>query len=116
MGKSLKGKELGRGISQRKKDGLYVARFINRFGKRQVIYDKTFNGIQKKMREAVIADDKALNIINTNMTLDDWYKEWMNTCKKNCRSNSKETYARHYKRIQDSLFKGVEQYERAMIG
>ncbi len=34
MGKSLKGKELGKGISQRK-DGLYQARFINRFGKRQ---------------------------------------------------------------------------------
>ena len=35
MGKSLKGKELGKGISQRK-DGLYQARFMNRFGKRQI--------------------------------------------------------------------------------
>ena len=32
MGKSLNGKELGKGISQRK-DGLYQARFVNRFGK-----------------------------------------------------------------------------------
>ena len=32
MGKSLKGKELGKGISQRK-DGLYQARFINRWQK-----------------------------------------------------------------------------------
>lgn len=32
MGKSLNGKELGQGISQRK-DGLYQARFTNRFGK-----------------------------------------------------------------------------------
>ena len=39
MGKSLKGKELGKGITQRK-DGLYQARFINRFGKRQTIYAK----------------------------------------------------------------------------
>ncbi len=39
MGKSLKGKELGTGIRQRN-DGLYQARFTNRFGKRQVIYDK----------------------------------------------------------------------------
>ena len=37
MGKSLNGKELGKGISQRKEDGLYIARFTNRFGKRQVI-------------------------------------------------------------------------------
>ena len=34
MGKSLNGKELGKGISQRK-DGLYQARFVNRFGKRE---------------------------------------------------------------------------------
>ena len=33
MGKSLNGKELRKGISQRK-DGLYQARFANRFGKR----------------------------------------------------------------------------------
>lgn len=40
MGKSLNGKELGKGISQRK-DGLYQARFVNRFGKRETIYAKT---------------------------------------------------------------------------
>lgn len=83
MGKSLNGKELGKGISQRKEDGLYVARFINRFGKRQVIYDKTYNGIQKKKREAMVSDEKAINVVSTNMTLDEWYEKWMDTCKKN---------------------------------
>lgn len=34
MEKFLKGKELGKGISQRK-DGSYQGRFINRFGKRE---------------------------------------------------------------------------------
>ena len=33
MGKNLKGKEIGKGICQRK-DGLYVARFVNRYGNR----------------------------------------------------------------------------------
>ncbi len=103
MGKSLRGKELGKGIRQREEDGLYVARFTNRFGKRQVIYDKTYNGIQKKMREAHYADEKAINVINTNMTLDEWYEKWMSICKKNCRGNTKETYARHYKRVQEDL-------------
>lgn len=103
MGKSLNGKELGKGISQRKEDGLYVARFINRFGKRQVLYDKTYNGIQKRYREAINADDKAINVVNPNMTLDEWYKIWMDTCKKNCRNNSKETYAKHYKRVKEAL-------------
>lgn len=103
MGKSLKGKELGKGITQRKEDGLYVARFTNRFGKRQVVSDKTYNGVQKKMREAKIADDKAINTVNSNMTLDEWYQKWMNTCKKNCRNNTKETYAKHYKRVKEAL-------------
>lgn len=103
MGKSLNGKELGKGISQRKEDGLYVARFINRFGKRQVIYDKTYNGIQKKKREAMVSDEKAINVVSTNMTLDEWYEKWMDTCKKNCRNNTKETYARHYKRVKEAL-------------
>jgi len=103
MGKSLKGKELGKGITQRKEDGLYVARFTNRFGKRQVISDKTYNGVQKKLREAKLADDKEINIVNSNMTLDEWYQKWMNTCKKNCRNNTKETYAKHYKRVKEAL-------------
>lgn len=34
MGKDLKGKELGVGISQRK-DGLYIAGFTNKLGKRK---------------------------------------------------------------------------------
>lgn len=102
-GKSLKGRELGKGISQRKEDGLYIARFTNRFGKRQVISDKTYNGIQKKLREAIVADEKAINVIDTNMTLDEWYEKWMNTCKKNCRENTKDTYSRHYKRVKKAL-------------
>ena len=39
MGKDLKGKELGVGISQRK-DGLYTARFTDRNGKRKQQYFK----------------------------------------------------------------------------
>ena len=35
MGKNLKGKECGKGICQRK-DGLYSARFTNKYGKRTV--------------------------------------------------------------------------------
>ena len=40
MGKNLKGKEIGTGISQRK-DGLYCARFVNKRGKYQERYFST---------------------------------------------------------------------------
>ena len=103
MGKSLNGKELGRGITKRKSDGLYQGRFVNRFGKTQTIYAKTLNEIRQKLRTAEYEDEKALNVISKDMTLDEWYKIWMDTCKKNCRSSIKQTYSLHYRRIQKEL-------------
>lgn len=103
MGKSINGKELGQGISQRKSDGLYQGRFVNRFGKRVTLYDETYNGIQKKLREARYEDEKCINVVSNNMTLDEWYSHWMDSFKKDCRGNTRDTYARHYKRIKNEL-------------
>lgn len=102
MGKSLNGKELGTGISQRK-DGLYQARFVNRFGKRQTLYGKTLNEVRRKLRNEQYEDEKALNVANTEITLDEWFEVWLNTCKKNCRDSTKGAYTTHYKRIQNKL-------------
>lgn len=102
MGKSLKGKELGSGICQRK-DGTYHARFTDRFGKRQSIYAKTYNEIKKKLREKQYEDEKQINIVDTNITLDEWFEEWINTCKKNCRDTTKRTYRIQYNRLQKDL-------------
>ena len=102
MGKSLKGKELGKGISQRK-DGRYQARFVNRFGKRQTIYAKTLNEIRHQLKLEQYDDCYALNVVNRQITLDKWYEIWMSTCKRNCRDTTKVTYAGNYKRIQKQL-------------
>ena len=91
MGKSLKGKELGKGISQRQ-DGIYQARFTNRFGKRETIYAKTVTEITKKLREEQFKDEKQLNLVDNDMTLDEWFDIWLDTCKKNCRNSSLQTY------------------------
>ena len=102
MGKSLNGKELGKGLSQRK-DGLYQGRFVNRFGKKQTVYAKTLNEVRQKLRNEQYEDEKALNVVAKDVTLDEWYEIWMDTCKKNCRDSTKETYAGHYRRIQKAL-------------
>lgn len=102
MGKSLKGKELGKGISQRK-DGLYQARFTNRFGKRQTMYAKAYNEAVQILRNAQYENEKEINVVTKDVTLDEWYEIWMNTCKGNCRSSTKESYATHYKRVKDEL-------------
>lgn len=83
MGKSLNGKELGKGITQRK-DGLYQARFVNRFGKRQTIYAKTATEIAKKLRDEQYEDEKQINVVTSTITLDEWYDKWLSTCKKHC--------------------------------
>lgn len=103
MGKSINGKELGRGITQRKSDGLYQGRYVNRFGRRETIYAKTLPELRRKLREAQYEDERCLNVVSKDMTLDEWYKVWMDTCKKNCRNSTKTTYAGQYKSIQKEL-------------
>ncbi len=102
MGKSLKGKELGKGITQRK-DGSYQARFTNRFGKRETIYAKTATEITRKMREEQFKDDKQINFVDNDITLDEWFDIWMDIHKRNCRNSTKRTYEINYNRLRESL-------------
>ena len=102
MGKSLTGKELGQGISQRK-DGRYQARFTNRFGKRQTIYGQTVNEVRQKLRTEQYEDEKQINVVSSDMTLDEWFEIWMETCKNNCRDTTRQTYRVSYNRIKASL-------------
>ncbi len=102
MGKSLNGKELGTGISQRK-DGLYQARFTNRFGKRQTLYAKTVTEITRKLRQEQYHDEKQINIVDSGMTLDEWYERWISTCKTHCRNTTLHTYEIQYNRLREEL-------------
>lgn len=98
MGKSLNGKELGKGITQRK-DGIYQGRFVNRFGKKQTVYAKTLNEVRQKLRNEQYEDEKAINVVTKDVKLDEWFQIWMNTCKKNCRASTKEVYAGRYRKV-----------------
>ena len=102
MGKSLNGKELGKGIVQRK-DGLYQASFQNRFGKRQTMYAKTVSEISRLLREARYEDEHQINVVDSKMTLDEWFDIWLDTCKKNCRNTTKRTYTIQYNRLRREL-------------
>ena len=87
MGKSLKGRELGAGITQRK-DGLYQARFTDRFGKRRTLYSAKLSEITKKLREQQYLDEKQGNAQLTKITLNEWYDIWRSTYKTNCRNST----------------------------
>ena len=80
MGKDLKGKELGKGISQRS-DGRYQARFTDRFGKRRCVYGKTLKEVKNTLMSEVVDDYSKNNVATPNMTLDQWYEKWMRVYK-----------------------------------
>jgi integrase len=61
------------------------------------------NEIRQKLRTEQYEDEKKLNVVNSNMTLDEWFEVWMDTCKKNCRDSTRHNYRMSYNRIKESL-------------
>ncbi len=97
MGKDLKGKELGAGLSQRK-DGLYQARYSDRWGKRKTIYRKNLRELRKELAEA-IAGNENFTSIKDEITLDRWFDRWMEIYKeKSIRPNTKREYTHIYRK------------------
>lgn len=79
MGKSLNGKELGRGLSQRP-DGRYEARAVIN-GIKIDIYNMSLTELKKAFEYAkatVLRDEKG---VRPNLKLKDWYTEWFEKCK-----------------------------------
>lgn len=79
MGKDLKGKELGKGLSQRP-DGRYEARAkIN--GVKIDIYNMSLSSLKKSFeleKAKVLREEKG---IRPDLKLKDWYNEWFTKCK-----------------------------------
>ena len=102
MGKSLKGKELGTGICQRK-DGLYQGYFVDRFGKRQTLYGKTVNEITQKLTKAKYENEKALNVATSDTTFSEWVETWIDIYKSDCRNSTITVYRRALKGVESEL-------------
>lgn len=80
MGKDLKGKELGQGISQRK-DKLYTARFTDRNGKRRQKYFKKLQECRKWIADAQFDDEHGNINASSNMTVAAWFEYWIENFK-----------------------------------
>lgn len=95
MGKDLKGKELGVGLSQRK-DGVYQARYTDRWGKRKTIYGNDIRLLRKQLAEE-ITDNERFVSVKDDITLDYWFDRWMKVYKnKSIRPNTKREYTHIY--------------------
>lgn len=80
MGKDLKGKEMGSGLTQRT-DGVYCARFVNRFGKRVSLYSSNRSEIKDMLQTAIYEDKMKINVQDNSLTLNEWYNTWINVHK-----------------------------------
>ena len=97
MGKSLKGKELGIGITQRK-DGKYSAKFKSVSGKRVEKYFDKLAEARKWLEEAKYEDSHGNIACSTDMTVDAWFDYWITEIKeKTVRWNTLRNYKNSYK-------------------
>jgi integrase len=97
VGKDLKGKELGVGISQQS-DKLYVARFTDKFGIRKT---KRFKKLQECRQWIADASyiSKHSDIENaSDILVDTWYEYWISIKKQTVRPNTVRNYSERYER------------------
>jgi integrase len=101
MGKDLKGKELGVGLSQRK-DGKYSARFTKSDGRRTEKYFEKITDARNWLSEQRYLDSQ---IITGNMTVDEWYNYWIDNYKNGIvADNTSKNYKTRYKQnIKQSI-------------
>ena len=97
MGKNLRGKELGRGLVQRK-DGLYMARYTDQLGVRKQKYFHTLPEARywlQQAKEAPLPQDGFF--ISTDMTVDVWFEFWLTNLVSDLAPNTLRNYTERYK-------------------
>lgn len=95
MGKDLSGKELGKGISQRK-DGKYIGRFTDSTGKRNVKYFTSVVECNQWISNSK-GKENQVYILHNNMTVDEWFMYWIANIKgKTVRYNTVKNYTDRY--------------------
>lgn len=81
MAKDLKGKELPKGIIQRP-DGRYMGRFTFS-GERYTLYNLDLKELKKELNNLRYEVENGLYVKETNMTVDAWFRIWIEDYKKN---------------------------------
>lgn len=96
MGKDLKGKNLGKGITQEKTTEYYVARFVDRFGKRQSKRFKKLQEAKNWLAESQYIDETSDVSMPRDMTVNAFFEFWHDTKQKMIRKSSADYYKLRY--------------------
>lgn len=112
MGKNLKGKELGQGLSQRK-DGNYSARYTDEKGKRREKYFKTYKEARDWLADRRYAERHNEVDARTDMTVDEWFTFWIDNVVSDLSYNTLRNYRERYRQniqpvIGDILLKDLK--------
>jgi hypothetical protein len=101
MGKNISGKELGKGLGQRK-DGLYYARYKD-------CNDKWQERCFKRLPDAVNWQQECAYLTRhsseqaTDMTADEWFHYWIDTQLTGLSPNTKRNYRERYEKNAQSI-------------
>ena len=96
MGKNIKGKECGKGIFQRK-DGWYIARFVDKRGTRHEKYFKTLPEARNWQADSQYQDRHGSIAVPVNMTVDTWFDYWIQNIVGDLAPNTLRNYRERYK-------------------
>ena len=95
MGKNLNGNELGKGLTQ-EKTGLYLARYVDRNGKRQSKRFKKLQEARKWLADSIFLDEHSNPMYPGNMTCNAWFATWIEMKKTSVRPGTIEVYTSYY--------------------
>ena len=92
----MKGKECGKGISQRK-DKKYSARFISKDGTRREKHFDNLPEAKNWLADAQYEDKHGLLVTNPDMTVDAWFEYWTQNLISDLSPNTKRNYGERYR-------------------
>lgn len=105
MGKDLKGRECGKGLSQRK-DKKYSARYVTKSGKRIEKYFNTLPEARNWLADSQYEDKHKTFGASSSMTVDSWFNYWLQFIISDLSPNTRRNYQeRYHKNIQPVIGK-----------
>ena len=102
MGKDIKGKELGIGISQRS-DGFYVGRFTTKYGQRKQKLFRKLQECRQWLADSQYQDEHSNLNFPEEMTVKAWFDYWISMKKRTVRPNTVRNYTERYERNIDPV-------------
>lgn len=95
MAKNNKGRELGKGLSQRK-DGRFSARFVSKSGKRIEKYFDTLPEARNWLEDARYNDKHGNYTVPSRMTVNEWFDYWVRNIIYDLAPNTIRNYTERY--------------------